>query len=204
MGLHDVLHPVLRRVFRGHTVITGGHAAYYDRVVSRLLLGRLYAAAAQRVTEAAPNAASILDVGTGPGRLLVEIAHRRPDLRLTGVDPSADMVARAQAVARDAGVSGRIDVRAAAAEALPFGDGEFDVVVSTLSAHHWNDLAAGIREQARVLRPGGDLWVLDRRASADSVRAALREAFPQREIERLSLGGGMTLRLTGHRVTKSG
>ena len=43
------------------------------------------------------------------------------------------------------------------AESLPFSAGKFDLVLSTLSAHHWADPGAAINEQARVLRPGGQL-----------------------------------------------
>ena len=49
------------------------------------------------------------------------------------------------------------------AESLPFAAGAFDLVLSTLSAHHWADPTAAINEQVRVLRPGGQLRIYDLR-----------------------------------------
>jgi SAM-dependent methyltransferase len=49
----------------------------------------------------------------------------------------------------------------AVAERLPFGDGSFDLVVSTTSFDHWSDQLAGLRECARVLVPGGRLVLVD-------------------------------------------
>src|SRR3954454_24718209 len=110
-------------------VLTGRHAALFDRVAAGWVLRGLYRAVAAQLVHSVPPGGSILDVGTGPGRLLVEIALRRPDVRLIGIDPSADMVRRAQDRARDAGLAdGRIEVHTAAAESLPFPDAGVDVV----------------------------------------------------------------------------
>ncbi len=46
---------------------------------------------------------------------------------------------------------------------LPFPDNAFDLVVSTLSIHHWHDPASGIRECMRVTAPGGRCWIYDLR-----------------------------------------
>jgi ubiquinone/menaquinone biosynthesis C-methylase UbiE len=116
-----------------------------------------------------PPGGSVLDVGTGPGHLLVEIGRRRPDVRIVGVDPSADMVGHAEHRTAEASLHERVEVRVGAAESLPFGEESFDAVVSTLSAHHWADVAAAVREQARVVRAGGSIWVFDLR------RAPVRE-----------------------------
>ena len=55
----------------------------------------MYRRLAADLAEVAPDGAAVLDVGTGPGVLLVELTARRPDLRLTGVDLSPDMIAAA-------------------------------------------------------------------------------------------------------------
>ena len=47
------------------------------------------------------------------------------------------------------------------AEDLPYPDGSFDVVVSTISMHHWYELEQPLRDLYRVLRPGGRLWIYD-------------------------------------------
>ena len=75
----------------------------------------------------------------------------------------------------------------APAEDLSFPDASFDVVVSTLSAHHWADPARAFAAQARVLRPGGQLRVYDlRRHSIDSLAEHARAAAlePASDVQR--------------------
>jgi ubiquinone/menaquinone biosynthesis C-methylase UbiE len=119
----------------------------------------LYRRIVDDLVEAVPDDAQVLDVGTGPGVLLVELAGRRPDLRLTGVDLSTDMVAAAQ---RNVGeFEDRVSVRVGDVADLPFPDDSFDAVVTSLSMHHWDRPADAVPELARVLRTGGRLFVYD-------------------------------------------
>lgn len=100
----------------------------------------------------------ILDVGTGTGYLLRQLAERLPDTAaFVGVDPAQEMVRVAGAAASDR----RLTFSIAAAEHLPFADGVFDLVVSTTSFDHWTDQQAGLRECARVLAGGGQLLLTD-------------------------------------------
>ena len=102
--------------------------------------------------------ALIVDLGSGPGELARMLAARLPGARVVGVEPAEVM--RAMASARGGSfVDGR-------AEAIPLDDASLDLVVSTLSAHHWSDLSAALRELDRVLRPGGEAWIYDFRFAA--------------------------------------
>ncbi|MDT3396707.1 class I SAM-dependent methyltransferase [Streptomyces sp. B1866] len=132
----------------------------YDRLARRTLRG-LYRRVADDVAAVAPRAGVVLDVGTGPGRLLHEVAARRDDLVLEGVDVSADMIAVARQAATERGLSGRLALQTADVAALPYGVGGVDLVVTTLSMHHWPAVDAAAAELARVLRPGGSLLVYD-------------------------------------------
>jgi ubiquinone/menaquinone biosynthesis C-methylase UbiE len=136
----------------------GRASRVYDVVARRLVRG-LYRRIVDDLVEAVPECADLLDVGTGPGVLLMELAGRRPDLRLTGVDLSADMVTTAQRNVR--GFGERVSVRVGDVVDLPFRDDVFDVVVTSLSMHHWDHPADAVPELARVLRPRGRLFVYD-------------------------------------------
>ena len=176
--MHTLVHR-RRRNLPG--VFEGRSSRVYDVVARRLIRG-FYRRIADDVAATAPRGAAVLDVGTGPGVLLTEIAVRRPDLELTGIDLSADMVA---AATRNLGTHAA--VRVADVTALPFPDRSFDLVVSSLSLHHWDHPADAVPELARVLRPGGRLCVydfpfapFDTLASAAGQRGLFGAAVPER------------------------
>ena len=116
--------------------------------------------------------ASVLDVGCGHGLLLIGAAKRVPTGRAVGVDlwsqkdqgsNTADAT-RANAVAE--GVGDRVDVRDGDARSLPFEDATFDVIVSSLVLHNISgreERRRAIKEIARVLKPGGQIGILDLR-----------------------------------------
>jgi len=99
------------------------------------------------------TAQTVLDVGCGPGALTSELAKRVGAEAVSAVDPSESFVAAVRE--RCPGV----DVRRAAAEQLPFPDRLFDAALAQLVVHFMADPARGLREMARVTRPGGVLAV---------------------------------------------
>jgi SAM-dependent methyltransferase len=91
----------------------------------------------------------VLDVGCGPGALTAELVGRIGPDAVSAIDPSEPFVAA---------VRGRlpgVDVRTGAAERLPYADDEFDAALAQLVVHFMADPVAGLREMARVTRPGG-------------------------------------------------
>jgi SAM-dependent methyltransferase len=93
----------------------------------------------------------VLDVGCGPGALTAELVGRVGPGNVTAVDPSEPFVEAARA--RHPGVA----VMRASAEALPFADSSFDAALAQLVVHFMAVPVAGLREMARVTRPGGVL-----------------------------------------------
>jgi ubiquinone/menaquinone biosynthesis C-methylase UbiE len=104
-----------------------------------------------------------VDLGCGPGHLVIKLAQMAPELRMTGIDLSDEMLAEAEAYARQSGLGERISFRKGDAQQLPFPDGFLDLVVSTLSLHHWSDPVGVLDEVARVLAPGGAFLIFDLR-----------------------------------------
>ena len=91
----------------------------------------------------------VLDVGCGPGQLTAELVRRLSADSVAAVDPSPPFVAAARRLLPD------VDIRVAAAESMPFDDGVFDVALAQLVVHFMADPLRGVREMARVTRPGG-------------------------------------------------
>lgn len=187
-------HPVHRNV---PGLFAGGSSRNYDRL-ARWVLPGAYRRLAIDAASFAPVGGEVLDVGTGPGVLLRELARRRPDLRLTGMDLSVDMI---EAATRNLAPYGE-RARAVVGDVteLPFDDDSFDLITTSLSLHHWDRVDAAAPELARVLRPGGRVVVydfpiapFDELAAAGSMtgepRTRVRTGVPFITIQRLVLTG---------------
>jgi SAM-dependent methyltransferase len=112
------------------------------------------------------SAARVLDLGCGGGhvsyRAAPHVAH------VVACDVTASMLDAVMATAAERGLA-NIAVQQAAAEQLPFPDASFDVVLCRFTAHHWQDMEAGLRQARRVLKPGGRGVFIDTVAPADRV-----------------------------------
>jgi SAM-dependent methyltransferase len=121
-------------------------AAAYDR-----FMGRFSGLLSEQMADLAgvETGMDVIDVGCGTGALTRVLVARLGADRVTGVDPSESFVA----AVRDRFPTVRI--KQAPAESLPFGDDEFDAAIAQLVVHFMSDPVGGIREMARVTRPGG-------------------------------------------------
>ena len=117
----------------------------------------------------------VLDVGCGTGTLAIAAKkHVGADGSVTGVDPAAEMIERA--IRKASRANADVAFRTAAAEELPFANGTFDVVLSSMMLHHLpgETRRAGAAEMKRVLKPGGRLLAIDfGRASGGGKRGLL-------------------------------
>ena len=99
---------------------------------------------------------SLLDVGCGTGALLEALSTSVPNAKLSGVDPSPEMLEMARRRLGEA-----VLLEQSHAESLPFSDASFDVVVSTNAFHYFRNPLGALEEMARVLRPNGRLVLTD-------------------------------------------
>ncbi len=102
----------------------------------------------------------VLDVATGTGAVAAELAGRY-GCRVTAIDQSDAMLAAAARRLRERGLSERVNLVRAEAEALPFDDGAFDGLTVTYLLRYVADPAATLAELARVVRPGGTVAGLE-------------------------------------------
>ncbi|GAA3154008.1 hypothetical protein GCM10010466_51170 [Planomonospora alba] len=182
----------MRAADHAHATLFGlfHHGGLYDRLVS-LGFRPLYRRVAADVASAPlPEGSRVLDVGTGPGRVPLAIAAARPDLRIEGLDLSPGMIDRARRNAARAGTAGRVEFTVGDVADLPHPDGSVDLVVSTMSQHHWPDPAAGMRELSRILRPGGQVWIYDFRVALRRAETAAGPVFPGRLTRREAVRTG--------------
>ena len=109
---------------------------------------------------------NIVDIGTGPGRLPIEIAKQIKNVNLFGVDISKDMIKLAQKNTDAASLGDRIEFRVGSASDTGFKDNSMDLVLSTNTLHHLSDPVRAFNEIYRLLKPGGEAWVFDGRKDA--------------------------------------
>src|SRR5216684_66585 len=140
------------------------HRAFlYDLFVRLVSLGRerAYREKALDLARLKPGEA-VLDIGCGTGTLAIAAKRRvGPAGRVYGVDASPEMLARAGRKANKAGAE--VVFKNGIAEGLPFPDGEFDAVLSTVMLHHLGRKARQqcAHEVRRVLKPGGRVLAVD-------------------------------------------
>jgi ubiquinone/menaquinone biosynthesis C-methylase UbiE len=133
-------------------------SAKYERMRIQAIRVQIYANLLKELENAGVNPKRILDVGCGTGVLLRTLADRYPDAELHGLDISPGMLREARAKLSE---DFQADFRQGAAEDLPYEDGHFDLVLSTICFHHWHSRVDGLREVHRVLAPGGLFGLAD-------------------------------------------
>ena len=124
-------------------VIDGYYSKVADEIVSNIRQGNM------------------LDLGTGPGFLPVEIVKRAPEISITGVDLSRALIQMAISHARSVGLSQKITFEVGNSARLRFADATFDMVISTGMFHSLKKPVLVLREINRVLKKNADAWIYD-------------------------------------------
>jgi ubiquinone/menaquinone biosynthesis C-methylase UbiE len=142
---------------RQYVGMPGFAARLYDNLTSVAGVSRGFREIAQFLSARVP-AGKLLDVGSGPGRLLREIRCATPTIDLFGLDVSQAMIDLARENLHD--LHG-IDLRVGNVTATGYPSGFFDCVVSTGSFYNWDRPIAGLNEVFRILKPGSMAYIYE-------------------------------------------
>jgi ubiquinone/menaquinone biosynthesis C-methylase UbiE len=158
---------------RGETSFVGlpGFGAWiYDRLMRGANLDRHYADIAADVVSRCKHG-RLLDVGAGPGRLLIEVARIAPELELHGLDIAAAMVERARA---NLGRT-KVELRVGSIQRTDYPADFFDAVVCSGSFYLWDRPTRSLDEIFHILKPGGSAYLYESYSDfdKDEFRAAL-------------------------------
>jgi ubiquinone/menaquinone biosynthesis C-methylase UbiE len=182
MSLTRLFHPSARPAGHGITI---GTPRFYDAAAAALFGGRRAAHYRRLLAASGARAGErVLDVGSGPGYFARMLARAvGPGGSVTGIDAAPEMTAYA---ARKARRLPQCSFRSGTAESLPFPDGAFDLVVSSLVMHHLTDDVRGraVAEMRRVLRPGGRLLLADAAAPSGGIWGLLARVSGAAEMHR--------------------
>lgn len=159
---HHHLHRVVTALGKRHDYFpAAGHDALlplYDLLARLLGFTRVY----EKLIAQADigDSQRVLEIGCGTGNLAIRVKHAHPAAQLVGCDPDPLALRRAQ---RKSLQLTDIRFERCYAQQLPYPDGEFDRVLSSMMLHHLDDAAktAAAAEAFRVLRPGGRLHLVD-------------------------------------------
>ena len=169
-------------------------ALLYDLFVWLVSLGRerTYREKALDLARLRPGE-SVLDIGCGTGTLAIAAKQRVGAVgRVGAIDASPEMLARASKKAKRVGAE--IVFRNGVVEALPFSEGQFDAVLSTLMLHHLGRKARQqcAQEVRRVLKPGGRVLAVDFVRPAQGKRGLLDHFHHHGYIDLQDLAGLLT------------
>ena len=111
------------------------------------------------------NQGRALDIGTGPGQIVIKLARRLPGWKLSGVDRSPGMIGQARANLAAAGdeLGGRVTFELADGNRLPFPDKSFELVMCNSVLHHLSEPANLLAEMARLVTDNGAILLRDLR-----------------------------------------
>ena len=139
--------------------IPGVLASAYAKA-TRMAIESYYRQVAEKIA-AHLKSGTILDLGTGPGDLPIEIAKKSPGIQITGIDLSRKLIQMARANASTAGLADRLNFQLGNAAALDFEDSSFDMVISTGMLHSIKEPVKVLQEIYRVLKAGREAWIFD-------------------------------------------
>ena len=147
----------MERIVEQEVMDTAEAAEAYDAMEH----GEVDNAFVERVLALGAKSGHFLDVGTGPAQIPILLAQRCPEIRITALDLSKEMLKIAKRHIATAALTSRITLEQVDAKALPYPDNTFDGIISNSIVHHIHDSLRAMQEMSRVVKPGGLVLIRD-------------------------------------------
>ena len=147
----------MERIVEQEVMDTAEAAESYDAMEH----GEVDNAFVERVLALGAKSGHFLDVGTGPAQIPILLAQRCPEIRITAIDLSKEMLKIAKRHIASAALTSRITLEQVDAKALPYPDNTFDGIISNSIVHHIHDSLRAMQEMSRVVKPGGLVLIRD-------------------------------------------
>ena len=147
----------MNRIVEQEVMDTAEAAEAYDAMEH----GEVDNAFVERVLALGAKSGHFLDVGTGPAQIPILLARRCPEIHITAIDLSKEMLKIAKRHIAAASLTARITLEHVDAKALPYPDNTFDGIISNSIVHHIHDSLRAMQEMSRVVKPGGLVLIRD-------------------------------------------
>lgn len=139
--------------------IPGPLSSSYEKA-TRMVIDSYYCQVAEEIVYNLRDGL-ILDLGTGPGYLPIEIIKKAPNIRIIGIDLNRKLIQVARENAARLGFKDNLTFQFGNSTKLPFEDAYFDMVISTGMLHSLKNPSRVFREIYRVLKSDGEAWIFD-------------------------------------------
>jgi ubiquinone/menaquinone biosynthesis C-methylase UbiE len=148
---------MLKRVLEPEVMDSAAEASDYD-AMDHSHVNQLFVA---DLLQLRSDFQTVLDVGTGTAQIPIALCGKHPTVRVVAIDMAQHMLRVGQSNIERAGLTDRVRPQLCDAKRMPFAAGTFDAVMSNSIVHHIPEPMAVLREIARVVKPGGILFVRD-------------------------------------------
>ena len=147
----------MKRIVEPEVMDTVEAAEAYDAMEH----GEVDQAFVDRVIALGAESGHFLDVGTGPAQIPILLAQKCPNINITAIDLSNEMLKIANQHIADSDLTERIRVELVDAKSLPYPDNTFDGLISNSIVHHIHDSLTALKEMGRVMKPTGVVLIRD-------------------------------------------
>ena len=147
----------MERILEPEVMDTVEAAEAYDAMEH----GEVDEAFVERVIALGTNSGHFLDVGTGPAQIPILLAQRCPDIHITAIDLSEEMLKIAKHHVAEANLTKQITLEHIDAKVLPYPDNYFDGLISNSIVHHIHDAISALKEMGRVVKQNGIVLIRD-------------------------------------------